>query len=219
MDVTLNPVELRVLGSLIEKELTTPEYYPLSLNALVNACNQKSNRDPVMTLDESEVTRALDSLRFKQLALVAGGGGRVAKYRHALVEKYRFSPGEIALLCELLVRGPQTVGELRGRAERMYQFADLSEVEGVLAELMDRTQPVVMKLPRQQGRKESRYCHLFGGEPDLAALESPAQPESSRGRGGLDADRVEKLEAEVAELRQEVSALREMLTEFKKTFE
>jgi uncharacterized protein len=219
MDVTLNPVELRVLGSLIEKELTTPEYYPLSLNALVNACNQKSNRDPAMSLDESEVTRALDSLRFKQLALVAGGGGRVAKFRHALVEKYRFTPGELALLCELFVRGPQTVGELRGRAERMYQFGDLSEVEQVLADLMDRTQPMVTKLPRQPGRKESRYCHLFGGEPDLAAMESAAQPEPSRGRGGVDAERVEKLELEISELRQEVSALREMLTEFKKTFE
>lgn len=218
MEVTLNPVELRVLGALIEKELTTPEYYPLSLNALVNACNQKSNRDPVMSLDESEVSKALDSLRFKQLALVAGGGGRVAKFRHALVEKYRFSPAELALLCELLVRGPQTVGELRGRAERMFQFGELSEVEEVLAELMDRTQPVVTKLPRQLGRKESRYCHLFGGEPDLAAMESAGQGESAKGRG-VDAERVEKLEAELAELRQEVSALHQLLSDFKKTFE
>lgn len=218
MEVTLNPVELRVLGALIEKELTTPEYYPLSLNALVNACNQKSNRDPVMSLDESEVSKALDSLRFKQLALVAGGGGRVAKFRHALVEKYRFSPAELALLCELLVRGPQTVGELRGRAERMFQFGELSEVEEVLAELMDRTQPVVTKLPRQVGRKESRYCHLFGGEPDLAAMESAGQGESAKGRG-VDAERVEKLEAELAELRQEVSALHQLLSDFKKTFE
>lgn len=218
MEVTLNPTELRVLGSLIEKELTTPEYYPLSLNALVNACNQKSNRDPAMSLDESEVSKALDSLRFKQMALVAGGGGRVAKFRHALVEKYRFSPAELALLCELMVRGPQTVGELRGRAERMYQFGDIAEVEEVLAELMDRTQPVVTKLPRQAGRKESRYCHLFGGEPDLAALESAGQSESARGRS-VDAERVEKLEAELAELRQEVSALHQLLSDFKKTFE
>jgi len=217
MDVTLNDLEVRVLGSLIEKELTTPEYYPLSLNALVNACNQKSNRDPVLSLEESEVTRALDSLRFKQLALVSGAGGRVAKYRHALVEKFRFSPAELALICELLVRGPQTVGELRTRAERMHPFGNLTEVETVLGELLERTPPVVARLPRQPGRKESRYCQLFAGEPDLAALE--AAPESARGRGGADNERIGKLEEELAELRQEVSALRQLVAEFRKSFE
>jgi len=215
MDVTLNGIELRVLGSLIEKELTTPEYYPLSLNALVNACNQKSNRDPVMALDDSEVTRALDSLRFKQFALVSGAGGRVAKYRHALVEKFRFTPAELALLCELMVRGPQTVGELRTRAERLHAFADLAEVEGVLQDLMDRTPPLVVRLPRQPGRKEPRYCQLFSGEPDLAELAAAPEP----GRGSADGERIAQLEQEVAGLREEVAALRQTIAEFKKSFE
>ena len=214
MDVTLNGIELRVLGSLIEKELTTPEYYPLSLNALVNACNQKSNRDPVMALDDSEVTRALDSLRFKQFALVSGAGGRVAKYRHALVEKFRFTPAELALLCELMVRGPQTVGELRTRAERLHAFADLAEVEGVLQDLMDRTPPLVVRLPRQPGRKEPRYCQLFSGEPDLAELAAAPEPGRS-----ADGERIAQLEQEVAGLREEVAALRQTIAEFKKSFE
>jgi uncharacterized protein YceH (UPF0502 family) len=219
MDVILNGIELRVLGSLIEKELTTPEYYPLSLNALVNACNQKSNRDPVLNLEEAEVVRALDSLRFKQFALLSGAGGRVAKYRHALVEKFRFSPAELALLCELMVRGPQTVGELRNRAERMHQFSDLSEVESVLEELMERTPAVVTRLPRQPGRKEPRHCHLFGGEPDLTAVEGAAPSESARVRSSAETEKIAKLEEELSELRQEVSALRLMVADFKKSFE
>lgn len=215
MDVILNPIELRVLGSLIEKELTTPEYYPLSLNALVNACNQKSNRDPVTALDEEEVTRALDSLRFKQFALLSGTGGRVAKYRHALAEKFRFTPAELAVLCELMLRGPQTVGELRTRGERMTTFADLAEVEAVLQELMDRTPPLAVRLPRQPGRKEPRYCQLFSGEPDLTEL--AAAPEVSR--GGADGERVAQLEQEVAGLREEVAALRQTIADFRKSFE
>ena len=218
MDVTLNAIELRVLGSLVEKELTTPEYYPLSLNALVNACNQKSNRDPVLNLDESEVSRALDSLRFKQFALLSGMGGRVAKYRHALVEKFRFAPAELALICELLVRGPQTVGELRTRAERMHQFNDTAEVEAALEELMERTPPVVARLPRQSGRKEPRYCQLFAGEPDLSALEGATPSEPAR-RGGADGEKLALLEEEVAGLRQEVAQLRLTVAEFKKNFE
>src|SRR5512136_1863270 len=125
MDIILNEVEIRVLGCLIEKELSTPEHYPLSLNSLTNACNQRSNRDPVMNLAEADVVRALDSLRFKQLALVSVEGGRVPKYRHALMEKLRLDPAELALLGELLLRGPQTIGELRARAERMHTFTDL----------------------------------------------------------------------------------------------
>lgn len=215
MDAILNAVELRVLGSLIEKELTTPEYYPLSLNALVNACNQKSNRDPVTALDEAEVTRALDSLRFKQFALLSGAGGRVSKYRHALVEKYRFTPAELAVLCELMLRGPQTVGELRTRGERMTSFADLAEVEAVLQELMDRTPPLVVRLPRQPGRKEPRYCQLLSGEPDLTELS--AAPEATR--GAADGERIAQLEQEVAGLREEVAALREIIADFRKSFE
>jgi len=216
MEVTLNGIELRVLGSLVEKELTTPEYYPLSLNALVNACNQKSNRDPVLGLDESEVTRALDSLRFKQFALLSGAGGRVPKYRHALVEKFRFSPAELAILCELMVRGPQTVGELRTRAERMHQFVDLAEVEAVLEDLMGRTPPLVTRLPRQPGRKEPRYCQLFSGEPDLTETAAPA--EAARG-GGADGEKVARLEQELSELREEVAVLRRTVADFRKSFE
>ena len=219
MEVVLNATEVRVLGSLIEKELTTPEYYPLSLNALVNACNQKSNRDPVMGLEESEVLKALDSLRFKQFALLSGSGGRVAKYRHALVEKFRFSPAELALLCELLVRGPQTVGELRTRGERMHQFSDLPEVEAVLEELMERTPAIVTRLPRQPGRKEPRFCHLFAGEPDLSAGEEPSDPGSQRVRGAADNGQLDRLEEELAALRQEVAELRQTVAEFKKSFE
>ena len=218
MDVILNATEVRVLGSLIEKELTTPEYYPLSLNALVNACNQKSNRDPVVNLEEAEVIKALDSLRFKQFALLSGAGGRVAKYRHALVEKFRFSPPELALLCELLVRGPQTVGELRTRGERMNTFSDLAEVEALLEELMERTPAIVTRLPRQAGRKEPRYCHLFAGEPDSSAEAQP-EPGAARGRSAVDSGQLDKLEQEVSELRQEVSELRQLVADFKKSFE
>ena len=219
MDVVLNAVEVRVLGSLIEKELTTPEYYPLSLNALVNACNQKSNRDPVLSLEEPEVVKALDSLRFKQFALLSGAGGRVSKYRHALVEKFRFSPSELALLCELLVRGPQTVGELRTRGERMHPFSELAEVEAVLEELMERTPAIVTRLPRQPGRKEPRYCHLFAGEPDLSETEAMPESGAARGRAAADNGQLDRLEAEVSELRQEVSELRQMVADFKKSFE
>ncbi|UFS72156.1 DUF480 domain-containing protein [Geomonas sp. RF6] len=215
MDLVLNDIEVRVLGALVEKELTTPEYYPLSLNALTNACNQKSNRDPVMSLEESDVVHALDSLRFKQLALLSGEGGRVAKYRHALVEKYRFSPADLALLCELLLRGPQTAGELRTRGERMHSFPDVSSVEQTLEELMERTPPCVTKLPRQPGRKEPRYCHLFAGEPDLSA---EARPSEGRG-GGAENERIAALEQEVADLRQELAELYNTVTDLKKALE
>lgn len=216
MELVLNDIEVRVLGALIEKELTTPEYYPLTLNALVNACNQKSNRDPVVSLEEGEVMRALDTLRFKQLAILSGAGGRVSKYRHALAEKFRFNPAELSLLCELLVRGPQTVGELRTRAERMHQFPDLGAVEATLGELAEWTPPMVMKLPRQPGRKEPRFCHLFSGEPDLAALENAANEPAARPRGD---DEIAKLEGEVAQLREEMAALRQLVADFRKEFE
>jgi uncharacterized protein len=219
VEVILNAIEVRVLGSLIEKELTTPEYYPLSLNALVNACNQKSNRDPMLNLDESEVIKALDSLRFKQYALLSGAGGRVSKYRHALVEKFRFSPAELAIICELLVRGPQTAGELRTRVERMHPFADLAEVEAVLEELMERTPAIVARLPRQPGRKEPRNCHLFAGEPDISAAEMQPESGAARSRAAADNGQLDRLEAEVVELRQEVSDLRQIVADFRKSFE
>jgi uncharacterized protein len=219
METILNDAEVRVLGCLVEKELTTPEYYPLSLNALTSACNQKSNRDPVLNLGESEVVRSLDSLRFKQLALQSAEGGRVPKYRHALMEKLRLSPAELSVLAELLLRGPQTVGELRTRAERMHAFPDLAAVEVVLEELLARTPSLVTKLPRQPGRKESRYAHLFSGEPELALEDLAPPPEAARLRVMAEDERLARLEEEVAGLRLEVAELRRMVKEFQSQFE
>jgi len=219
MDNLLDGVEVRVLGCLIEKEMTTPEYYPLTLNALTNAGNQKSNRDPVMALAEEEVVRALERLRFKQLAVVAADGGRVSKYRHLLAEKLGLVPAELALACEMMLRGPQTVGELRTRCERMHPFADLAAVEEVLGELMGREQPLVARLPRQPGRKESRYAQLFSGEPEFVADEGGMPPEPARQRVMAENERIGKLEEEVALLRAEVAGLRQVVEEFKKQFE
>lgn len=219
METILNDLEVRVLGCLIEKELTTPEYYPLSLNALTNACNQKSNRDPVLNLEEADVVRALDSLRFKQLVVVSADGGRVPKYRHILAEKLRLAPAELALLGELLLRGPQTVGELRTRAERMHAFAELAAVEETLQELMERMPPLITRLPRQPGRKESRYSHLFAGEPEISAQEHAPHPEAARLKVMAESERLARLEEEVAALRAEVAELRRMADEFKAQFE
>ncbi len=215
METILNDMEVRVLGCLVEKELSTPEYYPLTLNALANACNQKSNRDPVLTVEEADVVRALDTLRFKQLALVSAEGGRTSKYRHALVEKLRLSPAQLAVLGELLLRGPQTVGELRTRTERMHSFADLAAVEETLGELTERG--LVIRLPRQPGRKEARFAHLFAGEPNQAGGEAALTLESAR--GVADDDRVARLEGEVAALRSEVAELRRLVEEFTAQFE
>ncbi len=219
MDLTLGETEVRVLGSLIEKELTTPEYYPLSLNALTNASNQKSNRDPVMALTEEDVVKALDALRFKQLVVLSADGGRVSKYRHLLAEKFGLMPAEQAIICELLVRGPQTVGELRTRGERMHPFGDLAAVEEVLHELIQRESPMITLLPRQPGRKEGRYAQLFSGMPDMSLDEREAAPEAARVRVMAENERIAKLEVEVAVLREEVTELRQMVEEFKKQFE
>ena len=211
MDIRLDDIEARVLGCLIEKELTTPEYYPLSLNALTNACNQKSNRDPVMGLEEEEVVAALDALRFKQLAVLSAEGGRVAKYRHILAEKLGLLPAELAVVGELLLRGPQTVGELRTRAERMHPFPDLAAVEETLGELMGRGQPLVTRLARLPGRKEPRYAHLFPGEPAMEEGDLPPEPARLRVMAGN--ERIAQLEQEVAALREEVGELRRMIGE------
>jgi uncharacterized protein len=219
MEAILNDIEVRVLGCLIEKELATPEYYPLTLNALTNACNQKSNRDPLLNLAETEVVRALDSLRFKQLALQSAEGGRAPKYRHALMEKLRLDPAELAVLGELLLRGPQTGGELRSRAERMHHFADPAAVEETLRELMERTPPLVTLLPRQPGRKEQRYAHLFAGEPVPAEEERVLPRETARLRVMADDERIARLEEDVAELRTEVAGLRQAVEAFKAQFE
>lgn len=219
MDIRLNTIEVRVLGSLVEKELTTPEYYPLSLNALTNACNQKSNRDPVLALTDEEVVRALDSLRFKQLSVISADGGRVPKYRHLLAEKLGLLPAEQAVLCELLLRGPQTVGELRTRCERMHPFGDLAAVEEVLRELMEREAPFVARMERQPGRKEARYAQLFSDLPECSVECAEMAPEAARQRVMAENERIVGLEQEVAALRTEVADLRQLVEEFKKQFE
>jgi len=175
MSVHLTGIEARVLGALIEKDITTPDYYPLSLNALVNACNQKNNRDPVMTLDETSVRDALSSLQERRIAGPASGAdSRVAKFEHRLQEVFNFDRREIALICVLLLRGPQTPGELRSRTDRMYHFETLDDVVSTLDRLAQREPPLTCILPRQPGTKESRYMHLFSGEPAVAPTSSPA---------------------------------------------
>jgi uncharacterized protein len=197
VSIELSPVAARVLGSLVEKEITTPEYYPLSLNALLNACNQKNNRDPVTNLDEDQIRQALHQLEDDGLAgPVRGTESRVSKYEHRLQEVFNFTRGEIAVLCVLLLRGPQTPGELRGRTERMHRFEELSDVHSALQKLMQRDPPLAMVLPRQPGTKESRYSHLLSGEVTEIISSAPT------------ADKSEGLEAEVAALRQEVAELR-----------
>lgn len=218
MDTSLDEIEVRVLGCLIEKELTTPEYYPLSLNSLTNACNQKSNRDPVMALEETDVVKALDSLRMKRFARVAGDSGRVSKYRHSLAESLRLDPPSLAVIAELLLRGPQTIGELRTRGERMTPFADLAAVESVLAELMEINPPLVLKLQRQPGRKEARFAHFFSGMP-VVTEEYAAPLEPARLRVNADQERFIKLQDEVLALRNEVAELRRMIDDFRSQFE
>jgi len=218
MELDLTQTEARVLGCLVEKDLATPEYYPLTLNALTNACNQKSNRDPLMQLEETDVVHALDTLRRKQLAHQSAEGVRAAKYCHNLDGLLRLDPEEQAILAELLLRGPQTVGELRNRAERMCAVGDLQAVEELLINLADREVPLVMRLPRQPGRKEHRYTHLLAGEPDIGPATSPT-PVAARPAVLAEDDRISRLATEVAELRNEVAELSTQLAEFKSQFE
>lgn len=215
----LSDLEVRVLGSLIEKDITTPDYYPLSLNALVNACNQKNNRDPVMTLSEDAVRQALGSLQEKRLAGPAGGAdSRVTKYEHRLQEVFNFDRREIAVVCVLLLRGPQTPGELRGRTERMYRFETLEDVQSTLQKLMDRQPPLARVLPRQPGTKESRYMHLFAGD-NMPALEVIGQPVSTeRNHAPAEAPRIAALEVEVLALRQELADLKQRFSAFEEQF-
>jgi uncharacterized protein YceH (UPF0502 family) len=212
----LNPMEARVLGALIEKDITTPDYYPLSLNALVNACNQKSNRDPVMSLDENAVRDALYSLNEKGLAgAVSSADSRVSKYEHRLQETYNLPRGETAILCVLLLRGPQTPGELRGRTERMFSFNDLSEVQSALQRLMQREASLVKMLARQPGTKEARYAHLLCGEVEGGEAASEAVVTSA----SLDGGRITRLEIEVGNLKSEIAALRQQFEDFRKQFQ
>ena len=207
MNILLNDIEVRVLGSLMEKSIVTPEYYPLSLNALTNACNQKSNRDPVVTFDETTVVRALDSLREKQLAVLSASS-RVPKYAEVFAGTRNLVNREVALIMVLLLRGPQTVGELRGRTERAYKFEDLAEAEATLDELEE--SGYVTKLPRMAGRKESRYAHLLAGEVQVE--EAAPRLEHAAIVVRAENERITALEEEVQRLRQEFD-------KFKREFE
>ena len=212
MDLVLHPVEIRVLGSLLEKEVTTPEYYPLSLNALINACNQKSNRDPVMQIDQDTVEQALESLRDKGLLLtVSGAGSRVPKYGHRISEKLNLGRRELAILCELMLRGPQTLGELRTHSERMHSFDDLSEVEAVIERLPE----LIVKLARRPGEKEVRYAQLLSGTPSIPETVAETPPRGQTDRP----DRISALEQEIAQIRSEMEELKQQFAGFKRQFE
>jgi len=218
MELSLTENEVRVLGSLIEKDITTPEYYPLSLNALVNACNQKSNRDPFMQLDENAVRDALTGLQERRMAGPAGGAdSRVTKYEHRLQEVFNFTRQEVAVLCVLLLRGPQTPGELRGRTERMHRFEALDDVQSALQKLMQRDPALVKVLPRQPGTKEARWIHLMAG--DVAVPESLRVAGAMADHSSAGGERVARLEEEVAALRRELGELKDQLARFRQQFE
>ncbi len=209
--IKLSAAEARILGALIEKEITTPDYYPLTPNALINACNQRSNREPVMDLDEDDTRQALHGLENKGLAGRArSADGRVTKYEHWLGEAFNFSRAETALICVLLLRGPQTPGELRGRTERMHRFEEIGDVLAGLQKLMERDPSLVAVLPRQPGTKEARYAHLLCGPVESIQMPAtaPSAPLMAVATAEQD-DRIAKLESTVVELQREVAALRE----------
>jgi len=209
MNPLLTIVEARVLGALVEKEVTTPDYYPLSLNALMNACNQKSNREPTMDLDEDEIRQALHGLEEKRLAGRARSDGRVTKYEHWLQEAFNFTRAEVAAICVLLLRGPQTLGEIRGRSDRLFHFEELSDVQATLQKLMDREPPLVKVLPRQPGTKEARYAHLFSG--DVATFDVATSSASATGPASARDERVAVLEEQVAALQSDVSEMKQQI--------
>ncbi len=216
MDILLTDSEVRVLGSLMEKEMATPDYYPLSLNALVNACNQKSNRNPVVSYSEDEVIYALKGLQERKLVRQSNVG-RVSKYEQIFTNEFNFVSREAAIVCVLLVRGPQTVGEIRGRTERLHAFESLEEVQETLDSLAE--MDLVMKLPRQPGRKESRYSHLLSGEPEVTTADTagPAEPETVIVR--KKDNRLDELEEQVESLREELKNLQDEFAAFKAQFE
>lgn len=214
----LTEAEARVLGSLVEKQLTTPEYYPLTLNALTAACNQKSNRDPVVSYDETTITEAIDSLRDKNLVyLFYGSNSRAVKYKHMVPGVYELDEAGVAIIAVLLLRGPQTLGELRERTGRLHEFSGIGEVQETLDGLARRDDPLVVKLERQPGQKEARYAHLLSGDIDQTAVQVSRESSASGGVGKN--DRIENLEAEVERLKTEFSSLRETFEEFRKQFE
>lgn len=217
MPENLEPSEVRILGALVEKQLTTPEYYPLTLNALVNACNQKNNRDPIVSFDEKTVSDALERLCDRNLVYIFyGSNARVPKYKHMLPSVYKLEPSETAVMAVLMLRGPQTIGELRERTGRMYQFNGIDEVQTTLDSLTRRDEPLVIKLERQPGQKDARFAHLMGGEVDVETLvvtqaTRPVQAEAH--------DRVGKLERDVERLGGEIAELRDAFAEFRKQFD
>ena len=221
MDPQLTDTEVRVLGCLIEKAITTPDHYPLTLNALTAACNQRSNRDPVVRYDERTVVRGLDGLRDKKLAWMLSGASRVPKYEHSLTNVLDLDPAQVASLCVLMLRGPQTVGEIRTRTGRLHAFEDLDQVEAVLEQLVDReTGPaLVTKLPRQSGRKEPRYAHLLAGEPEIEEDPIDPAPELARLAVQEENERLEQLCQAVEDLRGELATLRDEFAEFRRQFE
>jgi hypothetical protein len=217
MAENLSETEVRVLGCLVEKQLTTPEYYPLTLNALVAACNQKSNRDPVVSYDETTVVEALDSLREKNLVYVFHGStSRVVKYKHMLPSIYELDPAETAAMTVLMLRGPQTVGEIRGRADRLYDFESLGQVQETLDALAKRDEPLVIKLTRQPGQKDARYAHLLSDEVSVETVNTKRGQTPS---GGPLNERVERVEKELDRLSTELASLAETLETFRKQFE
>lgn len=216
MDLILDDIEVRILGSLMEKERTTPESYPLSLNGLWRACNQKSNRDPVLSLHDDFVFRTIEKLIDKKLARrVIADDGRVPKYRQILPEAFSLDTAEMAALCVLFLRGPQTLGEIRGRTERLHSFESLGEIEETLASLRDKPSPMATQLPRQPGTKESRYAHLFSG-PVEVIQEVPEEPAAVRFRA--DNERLDDLESQVSDLRRELDELKTTLEDFQNQF-
>lgn len=216
MSDNLDQTETRILGALVEKQLTTPEYYPLTLNALVNACNQKNNREPVVSFDEKTVSDALERLRDRNLVYIFfGSGARVPKFKHMLPSVYHLEPAEVAVMAVLMLRGPQTIGELRERTGRMHEFSGLDEVQTTLDALSRRDEPLIVKLERQAGQKDARFAHLLNGEIDAESLPVAApsiQRQSAPGR-------IDVLEDEIAQLKAEVAQLRDSIADFRKQFE
>jgi uncharacterized protein len=220
MPEILNETEARIVGALVEKQLTTPEYYPLTLNALVNACNQKNNREPVVSYDERTVTESLERLRDRNIVYVFyGSTSRVPKYKHMLPSIYELEPPEVAVICVMLLRGPQTLGELRTRTERLYAFADLGELQQTLDGLIRRDDPLVIKFERLAGHKEARFGHLLSGPIDVEAFAASQATAQARSGGSAAAERIEKVEEEVAALRAQVEELKQTFETFKQQFE
>lgn len=213
----LTDVETRILGCLVEKQLTTPEYYPLTLNSLASACNQKSNRDPVVSYDETTLLKAIDDLRDKNLVyLYYGSNSRTVKYKHMLPSVYQLNDAETALVAVLFLRGPQTVGELRERTGRLYEFGNIAETQEALDQLATRSEPVIARLERLPGQKDPRYAHLLSGEIDIEAINAAREAAKP---GAQSESKVQELESEIAELKENLSAFRAEFEEFKKQFD